>query len=207
MGGGFREWLAGLGRRELAVLALVGVALAGLSGVWFVRSLPRPVAVERIGGPQAGPSVGPSPEGPGPPIYVHVAGWVRRAGVYRLHLGDRVIDAIDRAGGPRPGAALDALNLAALLFDGQQVYVPRKGEAAPGSGSTFGTAGTAGGKININLATAPELETLPGIGEVLAQRIIDYREEHGPFASVDDLVNVSGIGEATLEELRDLVTV
>jgi competence protein ComEA len=205
MGGGFREWLVGLGRRELTVLVIVGVAVAGLSAVWFVRSVPRPVVVEPLEHSAAAPTVAPSPEGPGPQIFVHVAGWVRRPDVYRLHLGDRVIDAIERAGGARPGAALDALNLAALLVDGQQVYVPREG-ATSGPSSTSGTS-AAGEKININLATAEELESLPGIGEVLAQRIIDYREEHGPFASVDDLVDVSGIGEATLEELRDLVTV
>lgn len=206
MDGGFREWLAGLGRREMIVFVLLGVGILAGAGLWFVRSLPKPIAIERLGAAGTGsPVPGPSVSPRASPIFVHVAGWVHRPGVYRLALGDRVIDAIERAGGPRTGANLDALNLAALLVDAQQVYVPREGEVSSSASSEGGPGATQ--LINVNVATAEELESLPGIGEVIAQRIIDYREENGPFASVDDLVNVSGIGEATLEEIRDLVTV
>ncbi|MGH2740351.1 MAG: helix-hairpin-helix domain-containing protein [Actinomycetota bacterium] len=205
MDGGFREWIAGLGRREMMLLVVLGAGILAGAGLWFVRSLPKPITVERVGAGSQSPVPGPSVSPRASPIIVHVAGWVHRPGVYRLHLGDRVIDAIDRAGGPRVGADLDLLNLAALLVDAQQVYVPRRGESSSSSESGSGPGVTR--KININVATAEELESLPGIGEVLAQRIIDYREENGPFASVDELVNVSGIGEATLEEIRDLVTV
>jgi competence protein ComEA len=139
-------------------------------------------------------------------MFVHVAGWVRKPGVYELAEGQRVIDAIDLAGGPRRGAELSALNLAALLTDGQQVLVPGPAPAGGTSpGIVPGTPGTT--LVNENSAPAEELETLPGIGEVLAQAIISYREEHGPFTAVDQLEDVSGIGPATLEEIRDLVTV
>jgi competence protein ComEA len=137
-------------------------------------------------------------------LIVHVAGWVRRPGVYELREGDRVIDAVEAAGGARKGAYLDGLNLAAPLTDGQQVLVPKT--AAPGAAPSGVIPGQPA-LVNINTAAAAELETLPGIGEVLAERIIDHRTEHGPFASVDDLLEVSGIGEATLEEIRELVTV
>jgi competence protein ComEA len=203
MNGGFREWLSGLGRREMVLLVLVGLALVGGAGLWYVRSLPRPVEVS-AGPVAAGPTSTPAG------LFVHVAGWVRRPGVYELHDGDRVIDAIERAGGPRKGAELGGLNLAALLVDAQQVLVPRSapagtGPAAVPTGEAPGT--TAAGLINVNVATPEELETLPGIGEVLAATIITYREENGPFTSVDQLIEVSGIGEVTLEEIRELVTV
>jgi competence protein ComEA len=135
---------------------------------------------------------------------VDVAGWVRHPGVYEFHEGDRVIDAIEAAGGARSGAALDSLNLAAPLTDGTQVLVPRNG---PGGSSEPGSTSGGTGKININTASATELEALPGIGEVIAQRIVDYRAANGPFTSVDQLEDVSGIGEATMAEIRDLVTV
>lgn len=137
-------------------------------------------------------------------LIVHVAGWVRHPGVYELREGDRVIDALEAAGGARKGAYLDGLNLAAPLTDGQQVLVPRKG--APGAVPSGAIPG-APALVNVNTAGPTELESLPGIGEVLAQRIVDHRTEHGPFASVDDLLAVSGIGEVTLEEIRDLVTI
>ncbi len=129
--------------------------------------------------------------------------------MYEFAQGDRVIDAVDRAGGAKDGADLSVLNLAAPLTDGTQVVVPKEGAAgsaavAPGAS---GSGAASGGLININTASATEFETLSGIGEVLAAAIVDYRTENGPFASVDDLENVSGIGPATLEEIRDQVTV
>lgn len=199
---GLREWLAGLTRRELVLAALLVLAAVGGVGLWYLRSLPAPVPVR--GSPVAAPSVSPSPA----MLVVHVAGWVRRPGVYQLGEGRRVIDAIDAAGGVRRGADLGALNLAAVLVDAQQVVVPRTGGTPAGTVSPTAVGSpSATALVNVNTAGLEELETLPGIGEVLAGAIVAYREEHGPFTSVDQLLDVSGIGEVTLEELRDLVTV
>lgn len=202
--GSLRDRLASLSRRELAGLALVAVVTLSGAGLWYMRSLPRPVEVTTAPVPGPRTSATPTPEA----LIVHVAGWVRHPGVYELRVGDRVVDALQAAGGPRQGAYLDALNLAAPLSDGQQVLVPR---AVPGGAGPIGGTGPgppgAPAKVNINTASPTELDTLPGVGEVIAQRIIDHRTEHGPFTSVDDLLDVSGIGEVTLEELRDLVTV
>jgi competence protein ComEA len=201
-----RDRLSALSRAELGgLVALVAITVGG-AGLWYVRSLPRPVEVRAAGAsPAAGASETSSPDVV--PILVDVAGWVRHPGVYEFHDGDRVIDAIEAAGGARRGAALDALNLAAPLADGTQILVPRR----QASGSTGSTPSVDGGvtssKVNINSASAVELEALPGIGEVIAQEILDYRTANGPFASVDDLLDVSGIGEVTLENIRDLVTV
>lgn len=202
-----RERLSMLSRGELAGIAvLVAVTLAG-AGFWYVRSLPRPVEI-RADAP-APAHVGHEPASPSSAtLFVDVAGWVRNPGVYEFAEGERVIDAIEAAGGARDGAALAALNLAAPLTDGIQILVPR--EVAPGAPGTSvpGTStGTDSVKLNINTATAADLETLSGIGEVLAQRIVDHRTENGPFASVDDLVDVSGIGDSILEQIRDDVTV
>lgn len=205
LNGGLREWLAGLGRRELAVLAVVGLLVGGGAVLWYVRSLPRPVTVRALR-PEPAPS--PSPI----LLVIHVAGWVRRPGVYELQQGDRVVDAIEAAGGARRGAQLDALNLAALLTDAQQVMVPRKSPAGSGAraGSDAGGGngtGVSSGLVNVNTAAAEELETLPGIGPVLAASIVEHREQNGPFSSVDQLLEVSGIGEQRLADIRDLVTV
>jgi competence protein ComEA len=151
-------------------------------------------------------------------IVVDVAGRVRRPGVYTFQQGDRIIDAIRRAGGALPGADLAGLNLAALLTDAEQVVVGQRGGGGLVSGtsvggSTGGGAPGAGGepgseaKVNINTATLDQLIALPGIGEVLGQRVIDYREQHGPFRSIEDLQNVSGIGDSHMADLRPLVTV
>src|SRR5688500_11796908 len=125
MDGGIRDWLAGLSRRELAAAILVVVVAVGGAAAWYVRSLPRPVTVEPA---VDEPGAGPTPVAEAAPVIVHVAGWVRRPGVYELRLGDRVVDALEAAGGPKAGAMLDALNLAALLTDGQQVLVPSRAD-------------------------------------------------------------------------------
>ena len=152
---------------------------------------------------------------------VHVVGEVHRPGVYRLRLGLRVQDAIKRAGGARSAADLQAINLAAKLTDAQQVVVPKKAPVSGTSASTgaagaldgtgasgeAGAAGTPGPPINLNSATAEQLDTLDGVGPATAQKILEYRAQHGGFASVDDLANVSGIGPKRLEALRARVVV
>lgn len=206
---GLRDWLAGLSRRELVLASLLILGAVGGVVVWYLRSLPAAVPIRGSQAPVAAPMESPRPA----VLVVHVAGWVRRPGVYQLAEGQRVIDAIDAAGGPRKGADLGVLNLAALLTDAQQVAVPRLGPAGGqpvGASSGVPTTSASPGVptlVNLNTATPEELETLPGIGEVLAGAIVAYRDEHGPFTSVDQLIDVSGIGEVTLEEIRDLVTV
>jgi competence protein ComEA len=142
-------------------------------------------------------------------VVVHVVGAVGTPGLYRLDEGSRVADALSLAGGATAKANLAGINLAAPLVDGTQIVVPRKGDAArTGAGSTPGGAGaqsSPGGPIHLNTATAEELETIPGVGPVTAQRIIDFREQNGPFRSVDELDAVSGIGPKRLEQLRELV--
>jgi competence protein ComEA len=151
-------------------------------------------------------------------LVVHVVGAVRQPGLYRLREGARVADAVARAGGATRGAELAALNLAAPLVDGVQVLVPRRLVAAGVAGSTggdpsaalagnaAGAAGTLGRKLSLSSATADQLDELPGVGPITAQKILDYRAEHGPFRSVDDLDAVPGIGPTRIEQLRDLVT-
>lgn len=144
-------------------------------------------------------------------LVVHVVGAVRRPGLFRLPEGARVADAVARAGGATRRADLAALNLAAPIVDGTQVLVPRRAMSATGSSPAAAEAGAedgaaAGSKVSLSSATAEDLDQLPGVGPVTAQKIIDYRTEHGPFASVDDLDAVPGVGPARLEQLRDLVT-
>jgi competence protein ComEA len=139
---------------------------------------------------------------------VDVAGWVRHPGVYEFQDGERVVDAIEAAGGARGGALLSSLNLAAPLVDGSQILVPKQGPAGtPAAAGATGSGSAPGALINVNTASATDLEALPGVGEVIAQAIVDYRTENGPFTSVDQLLDVSGIGDATLADIRDLVTV
>jgi len=204
--GSIRERLAALSRGELVgLVALLALTLGG-AGLWYVRSLPRPVEVAAA--PSGGTASAPASASPSPEVVVlvDVAGWVRRPGVYEFTEGARVIDAIEAAGGARSGALLEALNLAAPLTDGTQILVPREGQEGVAPAPVTGGA-VAGGLVNVNSAIATELEELPGIGEVIAQRIIDYRTENGPFATVDELLDVSGIGDAILESIRELVTV
>lgn len=170
------------------------------------------------------PSGSPGPDLPKTPagqVTVHVTGAVSHPSVQHLPAGSRVADAVAAAGGASPEADTQALNLARVLNDGEQVRVPRLGEPPPpadqqgtggsqtgngtGTGGTRDSGGPAG-KVNVNTADASTLETLPGIGPALAKRIIAYRSEHGPFATVDDLTDVHGIGPAILEGLRQEAT-
>jgi competence protein ComEA len=138
-------------------------------------------------------------------LVVHVVGAVRRPGLYELAEGSRIDEAIKKAGGPKPKAALELVNLAAPVADGQQILVPVRGDftAAPGAGDPAQSLPTA--KVHLNTATLEQLDALPGIGPVTAQNILDYRTEHGSFQSVEELDAVSGIGPARLEQLKPLV--
>lgn len=183
-------------------------------------------------GPVAdGSGAAPTPT-PAPPVVVQAAGAVHRPGVHRLAAGSRVDDLVRAAGGTTPDADLDRVNLAAPLVDGERIWVPRRGETevpsvvngggvapggpATGSGAAGGTGGATGpgatgsegaAPVDLNAATAAELDALPGIGPATAAAILAHRDEHGPFRSVDDLLDVRGIGEAKLEQLRPLVAV
>ncbi|MFP5314544.1 MAG: helix-hairpin-helix domain-containing protein, partial [Actinomycetes bacterium] len=141
-------------------------------------------------------------------VVVHVAGAVHAPGVVEAAAGSRVFEVLERAGGALPEADLSAVNLAAAVLDGQQILVPRIGEPLPPpDAGTAPAAGTAGAPVNINTAGATDLEVLPRVGPVLAERIVQWRAEHGSFARPEDLDAVPGIGPAMLEALLPLVTV
>jgi competence protein ComEA len=143
-----------------------------------------------------------------PDLVVYISGEVLRPGLYTLPPGARIADLVEMAGGLSPEADGARINLAARVQDGQQIDVPLLGEAAAAPTAVPPVPGSAVlSRINVNLATAQELEQLPGIGPARAQAIIAYREQHGPFASVEELLKVDGIGPTTLERIRDLVTV
>jgi competence protein ComEA len=141
---------------------------------------------------------------PAPSLIVHVVGAVRRPGLYRLRDGSRIADAVHRAGGATRRADLSLVNLAAPVSDGTQVVVPRRAPPAA-SGAPPAEAGAAGGPVHLNTATVDQLDELPGVGPVTAQKIVEYREQHGAFSSVDDLDAIPGIGPARMEQLRELV--
>lgn len=191
--------------RRIGLGALVLLGLAAAVGAVLVGALRGGGAASSV--PLAPATSTPAPAAPAV-VLVHVLGAVARPGLYELAEGDRVVDAVAAAGGFTEEADQAALNLAQVLADAQQVQVPRVGEAPPPPppGSTAPGA-AAGGPVNLNTADLAALDTLPRVGPSTAQKILDWRESNGPFTSVDDLLAVSGIGEATLEGLRDLVTV
>jgi competence protein ComEA len=181
--------------RALAYVVLLLVALT-LAGRAAFRG-------DRDGTSFAAPAALRAEPAPVRKVLVHVVGAVRKPGLYRLDEGSRLDDAIRAAGGPKPKAALALVNLAAPVADGQQIVVPVRGEG--GGGGVETAPGTTGERVHLNTATLEELDTLPGIGPITAQKILDYRAEHGAFSSVEELDAVPGIGPATLAELEELV--
>jgi competence protein ComEA len=137
-------------------------------------------------------------------LVVDVAGAVRHPGLYRLRSGSRIDDAIAAAGGPKPKAQLDTVNLAAPVADGEQIVVPRSG-AGVAAASPPAAGSSPSAPLDLNSATLEQLENLPGIGPVTAQKILDYRQQHGAFHSVDELEGVPGIGPAHMAQLKGLV--
>ncbi|MFD7244323.1 helix-hairpin-helix domain-containing protein [Streptomyces massasporeus] len=227
-------WLqtrCGLERRSVLALSVVLVVAAAFAvqHFWAGRTQSvRPPEVVRAAVPygegqesgQAAGKDGPDAEGASggsvkagaPEIVVDVGGKVRDPGIHRLPAGSRVADALHAAGGVKPGTDTDGLNRARFLVDGEQVIVGGPAPAAaPGAGGGPAPGGPAGGvaapaaPIPLNTATADQLDTLPGVGPVLAQHIIDYRTQHGGFRSVDELREVNGIGDRRFADLRDLV--
>jgi competence protein ComEA len=163
-----------------------------------------------VGAPLAPPAVAPvETTAAATAVVVDVVGAVRRPGLYRLEQGARIADAVTRAGGATPKADLSLINLAAPLADGEQVIVPKHGAAplgAPmGAGGSSSVGAPASGPVHLSTATSEQLDSLPGIGPVTAQKILDYRQKHGAFTSVDELDAVPGIGPARLDQLEDLV--
>lgn len=191
------------GRRGLASLVAVAGAVLLLAGglAWWSEPRPEPVPVPRPAAPVVRTSASSEL------MVVAVAGRVRRPGLVRLASGSRVADAITAAGGVLPDTEIGYLNLARKVADGELIVVGATPppEAAPGAGS--GDTGAPVGKVNLNTATLQQLDTLPGVGPVLAQRILVFRDEHGGFRSVTDLRQVDGIGPARYEQLKDLVAV
>ncbi|MGH8895577.1 MAG: helix-hairpin-helix domain-containing protein [Egibacteraceae bacterium] len=199
-----RQVVAGLGCTPVECVALsvlIAGALAALGILWMAA---------RPGPPPQRPPAGGGAQVEAEEVVVHVAGAVTVPGLYRLPGGSRVDDALATAGGPLPGAVLDGLNLARPLTDGEQVLAPAAGvptpAAAPGA-NLPPSATRSDGKVDLNRATVQDLDALPGIGPVLAQRIIGYRGEHGPFKTVGKLRDVPGIGERTFQQLAPLVAV
>lgn len=205
-------------RRRLGVGAVIVLVLGAFALTILIGMFRGATGVETVA-TEASPSASASPGAAMPAatgVYVHVAGAVRHAGLYRLEVGGRVADALALAGGFADDADRDAVNLARPVADGEQIVVPVAGAAGDASAAAAGGAGGAGGAgaggstgglIDLNTATKEQLDTLPRVGPAMADRIIAWRTENGRFTSVDDLLSVPGIGDKMLAALRDLVRV
>jgi competence protein ComEA len=182
------------GRALTAVAGAIGVVL--LAARFLLPPAPAPAPAASRRGPVAGVARAE--------VVVHVVGAVRRPGLYRLPRGRRIADAIDRAGGATRRADQAAVNLAAPLADGQQILVPARASADAGAtgGDPGADASASQGPLHLNTATAEQLDGLPGVGPVTAQKILDYRRQHGAFSTIDELDAIPGIGPKRLDELR-----
>jgi competence protein ComEA len=186
-------------RRQLLIAALLAGVLLLVAGRYFATA----------GTPSADAPPARVPVAqrvlPAQRLVVHVVGAVRRPGLYRLDQGDRIADAVRHAGGVTRAADLTAVNLAAPLADGAQILVPRRLPVTGGSAPASAESVSPAGPVRLNTASLEQLDELPGVGPVTAQKILDYRASHGAFASVDELDAIAGIGPARLDQLRDLV--
>lgn len=211
-----REWVVWFGPGRLAATALAVIAVVA-GGTWLLKDSPGRAedqlpfasrttvpATVTAGTSAPVPSTTIASE-----IVVYVAGAVTRPGVYTLDSAARVTDALDAAGGAGSQADLDVVNLAAAVRDGERIYVPVVGEVIPAlvAGDSEPEATAPAGPVNVNLATADQLDVLPGVGPTTAAAIVAHRQENGPFLTVEQLGDVRGIGPAKLDALRGLVTV
>jgi competence protein ComEA len=199
------DWL----ERYRGHIVIVLLNLVALGGAFFFLRRPEPEPIFILTPePTATSLPTPTPQ----PLRVYVSGAVVHPDVYELPCGSIVRDAIEVAGGATGEADLNRINLARHVHDEEQIYVPQEGEkslpvSSPSGFSSPSSSSQAGSKVNINTATAEELDTLPGVGPSIAQRIIDYRTASGPFQSIEDIKNVGGIGDVTFEKLKDKITV
>jgi competence protein ComEA len=215
-----RTWVEWVGPARIVGSALVVLAVLA-AAYWLVKppaattesTLPFAHSSTTAGSQQTGNVAGTPPTSlavavttTSGEVVVHVAGAVTSPGVYRLPVGSRVVDSVQSAGGLTSDALPDAVNLAALLTDGERIYVPRVGETVPVTAAEAAGSTAAPGPIDINRASADELDSLPGVGPATAAAIVAHRDQYGPFGSIDDLADVRGIGPAKLEVLRGLVT-
>ena len=207
--------MPGLSRQQLIAWAIVGLIILLVGANYLRGQLDTPESDAGVA-----LTVASKEDRPAPRIKVHVIGAVVRPGLYELDTNSRVADALEKAGGPVPAADLSQINLAAKMADGQQLAVPEKGAAAPGGSvaagggsssaavsSSAAGASTAGQPVNLNAATIDQLTSLDGIGPKTAQKIIDFREAHGGFTSVEELLEVPGIGPAKFEQIKGQVVI
>jgi competence protein ComEA len=185
--------------RVILFVVLIAFATAGVIAIQVLQPQPEPIHLTT-----STPSPTPAATATPRPLQVYVSGAVHQPDVYTLPPESIVKDALFAAGGATDDADLDRINLALPVADGQHIYVPHLGEANPPVPSPP-VAPPSDGKININTADPATLETLPGIGPVIAQRIVDYRLANGPFTQIEEIMDVSGIGPATFERIKDLI--
>jgi competence protein ComEA len=201
----------GIGKQRgyIILCSVLSLIVGGAVG-YFTPHPQRMSAPIVVSTPLPTPTQSPTASATPAPIRVYVSGAVCQPAVYELFPGSIVQDAVSAAGGPASDADLDYINLALELHDQQQVHVPRQGETNPppsASGGSSGNGETTGAPININTATAAELETLPRVGPTMAQRIVEYRESNGLFKTIEEIQDVQGIGPATFEGFKDMITV